>query len=179
MWTRILRASMVVSLQGTLLFALSATLMSCASRTVGATRSEHSEPGTARAVSGRPLGLDLYRPEPDDNPTVPARVALGRRLFQERRLSRDRSLTCVDCHRPERAFTDGRAKAIGVYGRRGARSVPTLVNRAWGESFFWDGRNLDPRGTGPQAHRKRIGDGHDGRRSRRAPARQEALSQAV
>ena len=137
MWTRMRRASTVVSLQTILLLALSAPLMSCASKTIGVTRSEAR---TARAASGRPLGLDLYRPEPDDNPTVPARVALGRRLFQERRLSRDRSLACVDCHRPERAFTDGRAKAIGVYGRRGARSVPTLVNRAWGTSFFWDGR---------------------------------------
>ena len=137
MWTRMRRASMVVSLQVTLLFALSATSTSCASRTVGLTR---SAPGTARAESGRPLGLDLYRPEPADNPTVPSTVALGSRLFRERLLSRDRSLACVDCHRPDRAFTDGRAKAVGVYGRRGLRSVPTIVNRAWGTSFFWDGR---------------------------------------
>ena len=124
-------------LAASLLLALLATSMSCASRTVGVTR---SAPGTARVASSRPLGLDLYRPEPADNPTRPATVTLGRSLFRERRLSRDRSLACVDCHRPDRAFTDGRAKAVGVYGRRGARSVPTIVNRAWGEAFFWDGR---------------------------------------
>ena len=129
MWMRMLRTI--------LLLALSATSMSCASRTVGVTR---SAPRTAVAESGRPLGLDLYRPEPADNPTVPATVRLGRHLFQDRLLSRDRSLACVDCHRPERAFTDGRTKSIGVYGRRGPRSVPTIVNRAWGTSFFWDGR---------------------------------------
>ena len=134
--TRTFRATMVVSLQVTLLFALLATSMSCASRTVGLTRSAR----TAGTESSRPLGLDLYRPEPADNPTVPATVTLGRRLFRERLLSRDRSLACVDCHRPDRAFTDGRAKAVGVFGRRGPRSVPTIVNRAWGESFFWDGR---------------------------------------
>ena len=137
MWTGITRASMVFSLQAILLLALLAQLMSCASRTVGATR---AEVGTPRAVSARPLGLDLYRPEPADNPTVPLTVTLGRRLFGERLLSRDRSLACVDCHRPDRAFTDGRAKAVGVFGRRGPRSVPTIVNRAWGKSFFWDGR---------------------------------------
>ena len=130
-----LRASSIV-----LLLALVAPMMSCASKTVGVTRAEPSAPGTARAASSRPLGLDLYRPEPADNPTAPATVTLGRRLFRERLLSRDRSLACVDCHRPDRAFTDGRAKAVGVYGRRGPRSVPTIVNRAWGESFFWDGR---------------------------------------
>ena len=129
MWTRMRRASKVVSLRTILLLALAAS--ACATR---------SAPRTDRAESGRPLGLDLYRPEPVDNPTVPATVTLGRRLFRERLLSRNRSLACADCHRPERAFTDGRAKAVGVYGRRGPRSVPTIVNRAWGESFFWDGR---------------------------------------
>ncbi len=136
MWTRMLRVSRVVSLQTTLLLAFSTTLMCCASRTVGLTRSARA----ATVESSRPLGLDLYRPEPADNPTVPATVTLGRRLFRERLLSRDRSLACVDCHRPDRAFTDGRARSVGVYGRRGPRSVPTIVNRAWGTSFFWDGR---------------------------------------
>ena len=136
---RMLRA-LVISLQAILLLALWATSMSCAIRTVGVMRSEPSEAVTAGAAFSRPLGLDLYRPEPADNPTVPATVTLGSRLFQERLLSRDRSLACVDCHRPERAFTDGRARAVGVYGRQGPRSVPTIVNRAWGKSFFWDGR---------------------------------------
>ncbi len=137
MWTRMLRVSRVASLQTTLLLALATSLMCCASRTVAVTQ---SSPRAVGVESGRPLGLDLYRPEPADNPTLPATVSLGRRLFRERRLSRDRSLACVDCHQPERAFTDGRARAVGVYGRRGPRSVPTIVNRAWGESFFWDGR---------------------------------------
>ncbi len=95
--------------------------------------------GGALAES-RPLGLDLYRPVPVENPITPEKVALGQRLFRERLLSRDRSIACVDCHQPKLAFTDGRAKAVGVYGRQGPRSVPTLVNRAWGKSFFWDGR---------------------------------------
>ncbi len=88
----------------------------------------------------RPLGLDLYRPVPEANPLTPEKVELGRRLFRERLLSRNRSIACVDCHQPKLAFTDGQAKAVGVYGRQGPRNVPTLVNRAWGKSFFWDGR---------------------------------------
>lgn len=93
-----------------------------------------------RADPRRLLGLDLYRPVAEGNPLTPGKVKLGRRLFRERLLSRDRSLACADCHQPKRAFTDGRAKAVGVYGRQGPRSVPTIINRAWGESFFWDGR---------------------------------------
>lgn len=88
----------------------------------------------------RPLGLDLYRPVPDANPLTIEKVELGQRLFREKRLSRDGSTACADCHQPERAFSDGRAKAVGVYGRQGPRNVPTIINRAWGESFFWDGR---------------------------------------
>ena len=134
--TRTFRVTMVVSLQVSLVFGLLVASMSCANRTLGVTGSSR----TAGTESSRPLGLDLYRLEPADNPTLPDTVTLGWRLFRERLLSRDRSLACVDCHRPDRAFTDGRAKAVGVYGRRGPRSVPTIVNRAWGESFFWDGR---------------------------------------
>src|SRR5688500_12077548 len=83
------------------------------------------------AEPSRSLGLDLYRPVPENNPLTPAKVALGRRLFHERRLSRDGSLSCAACHDPSRAFTDHRDVARGVSGQLGTRHVPTLVNRAW------------------------------------------------
>ena len=87
-----------------------------------------------------PLGLDLYLPVPENSPLTSEKVELGRKLFSDPILSRDKSLTCAGCHDPERAFTDGRAISVGVFGRVGTRSVPTLVNRAYGSSFFWDGR---------------------------------------
>ncbi len=87
-----------------------------------------------------PLGLDLYLPVPDDNPMTPANVALGRKLFFDPILSRDQSLACASCHKPERAFTDGRATSEGVFGRKGPRNVPTLINRAYGKTHVWDGR---------------------------------------
>lgn len=128
MWRRILAEGSLIACQSMALIALCAT--------VGISRSDPQ----AASTSEPPLGLDLYRPEPADNPASPAKVRLGRRLFRDRLLSRDRSIACVDCHQPKRAFTDGRARAVGVYGRKGPRSAPTLINRAWGESFFWDGR---------------------------------------
>ena len=87
-----------------------------------------------------PLGLDLYMPVPEDNPLTREKVQLGRKLFSDPILSRDKSLACAGCHEPERAFTDGRAVSEGVSGRKGSRHVPTLVNRGYGVSFFWDGR---------------------------------------
>ena len=102
-------------------------------------------PATAQTASAPqrpeiPLGLDLYLPVPEDNPLTPVKVALGRRLFFDSLLSRDQSLSCASCHDPQRAFTDGRAVSRGVFGRQGTRSVPTLINRGYGTSHFWDGR---------------------------------------
>ncbi len=87
-----------------------------------------------------PLGLDLYMHVSDDNPLTPAKVALGRLLFFDSLLSEDRSVACATCHDPGRVFTDGQPVGVGVLGRKGTRNVPTLVNRTYGASFFWDGR---------------------------------------
>ena len=87
-----------------------------------------------------PLGLDLYMPIPEDNPITAERVALGRQLFFDTRLSRDRSISCATCHRPNRAFSDGRPVAVGILGRVGRRNAPALVNRGYGQSFVWDAR---------------------------------------
>ena len=87
-----------------------------------------------------PLGLDLYMPVPEENPLTPEGIEIGRRLFFDLRLSRDKTVSCSTCHDPERAFSDGRATAIGVAQREGRRSSPALVNRGYGRLFFWDGR---------------------------------------
>ena len=89
-----------------------------------------------------PLGLDLYMPVPDANPVTADKVALGRSLFSDRRLSVDGSISCASCHRPGRAFSDARATARGVKGRTGVRNVPALINRGYGRVFSWDGRHL-------------------------------------
>ena len=87
-----------------------------------------------------PLGLDLHRPAPASNPMTSRKAALGRALFYDARLSGDGTVSCATCHVPSRAFTDGRAVAVGTGGRRGRRNTPTLVNRVYGRAFFWDGR---------------------------------------
>jgi cytochrome c peroxidase len=87
-----------------------------------------------------PLGLDLYMPVPDENPLTPEKIELGRQLFNDRRLSRDGMIACVSCHDPSRAFSDGRVKPVGVFGRQGRRNAPALVNRGYGRAFFWDAR---------------------------------------
>src|SRR5262245_53749224 len=94
----------------------------------------------ALVLAAPPLGLDLYRPVPEDNPLTKKQVELGRKLFFDKRLSRNRTIACSTCHDPKKAFTDGKAVAAGIDGRLGTRNVPTLVNRVWGRAFFLDGR---------------------------------------
>ncbi|MBL8296527.1 MAG: cytochrome-c peroxidase [Bryobacterales bacterium] len=87
-----------------------------------------------------PRGLDLHMPLPEDNPVSREKVVLGRKLFFDKRLSRDGTLACATCHDPRRAFSDGRVVARGTGGAEGARNSPAIVNRGYGSAFFWDGR---------------------------------------
>jgi cytochrome c peroxidase len=87
-----------------------------------------------------PLGLDLHLPVPESNPLTREKIALGRKLFFDPRLSRDGTLACATCHDPERAFSDGRAVALGLNASEGARNTPALINRGYGRVFLWDGR---------------------------------------
>lgn len=88
-----------------------------------------------------PLGLDAFIPAPDSNPIRPDLAALGKKLFSDTRLSRDHKVSCASCHEADRAFTDDKPRAIGIHGRKGPRRTPSIVNRAYGKSFFWDGRS--------------------------------------
>lgn len=92
------------------------------------------------ALSKLPLGAGSILPVPASNPLACARVELGQRLFFDPRLSRGGEISCSTCHDPGRAFTDGRAVAIGDGATVGARNSPTLLGRAYGRSQFWDGR---------------------------------------
>src|SRR5215471_16910975 len=90
-----------------------------------------------------PLGVpfDLWNYFiPNDNPMTEAKVALGRELFFDKRLSADGSLSCSTCHDPHFAFTDGKALPEGIHGRKGTRSAPTLLNAMFNAGQFWDGR---------------------------------------
>jgi len=106
-----------------------------------------------------PLGLDGGLLAPPDNPVTSEKAALGRALFCDRRLSADESLACSDCHRPERAFTDGRSRAVGVHGRTGNRNTPTIFNRTFGRAFSWDGRaaSLEEQVMRPIVHPREMG----------------------
>jgi cytochrome c peroxidase len=86
-----------------------------------------------------PLGLG-ERPVPKDNPLTEGRVRLGRRLFFDPILSGDGKVACATCHVPEHGFAGPGGRPRGIRGRQTPRKAPSLLNRAYGTAFFWDGR---------------------------------------
>jgi cytochrome c peroxidase len=75
-----------------------------------------------------------------ENEQRAARVALGRMMFFDQALSADGQVSCATCHRPERAYTDGLARASGVGGHQGSRNTPSILDVGRQHSLFWEGR---------------------------------------
>lgn len=79
-------------------------------------------------------------PEDAENPLTEEGIALGRRLFYDKRLSADNTLSCGSCHQQRFAFADNRAFSLGVHDSLGIMNTMPLFNLGWARSFFWDGR---------------------------------------
>jgi cytochrome c peroxidase len=77
---------------------------------------------------------------PAGNEVTADRVALGRKLYFDTRLSKDGTLACATCHDVSRGFTDRRSVSEGIGDHLGKRSAPTTMNAALLQSQFWDGR---------------------------------------
>lgn len=90
-------------------------------------------------------------PAPADNPTTPEKVALGKQLFFDPRLSGGNSVSCASCHKPELAFADGTQWNKGETGISLERNTPTSLNVGFYDSYFWDGRSgsLEAQALGP------------------------------
>lgn len=104
--------------------------------------------------------LPEVAPAPLDNPTTPEKVALGRRLFFDRRLSADGTLSCSSCHDLYgQAGGDGRRTAVGIAGQVGGRNAPTVWNAAFQSVMFWDGRapSLEEQAKGPMLNPIEMG----------------------
>ncbi len=77
-------------------------------------------------------------PAPTDNPMSAEKIALGRALFFDKRLSIDESISCATCHNPAFAFTDQKKVSTGVEGRMVQRNAPSLLNSAFLKTAMFD-----------------------------------------
>ena len=111
--------------------------------------------GSARPVGkpvtiNVPLGLPAL-PVPADNPLTAETIALGRRLYYDKSLSGDGTVSCATCHSPSMGFTDNEPVSTGVGKKTGTRNSPTVINSAYNDLQFWDGRaaSLEKQAEGP------------------------------
>jgi cytochrome c peroxidase len=132
---------------------------------VGATFATGSlAPGARRAFAADDAALlkeaqSQFKPLPKDfttaeTPATPERVALGRALFFDKRLSTDGSTSCSRCHPPEKHAADGLPKSIGVQGKLNPRNAPSILNAALQAPVHWRG---DRKNVEDQAARSLTG----------------------
>jgi len=79
-------------------------------------------------------------PTPEHNSQTPEKIELGRKLFFDRRLSGDGTISCASCHNPEKGFSDGREISLNYPTTRNWRNAPTLINVRFQKFLFHDGR---------------------------------------
>jgi cytochrome c peroxidase len=90
---------------------------------------------------GTLLGLPPV-PIPADNPQTPAKIALGDKLFHDKRFSTTGEVSCATCHEKEKAFTDSPLSVSeGINKLTGTRNAPTVLNAVYMKTMFWDGRS--------------------------------------
>ena len=97
-----------------------------------------------------PLGLPPV-PDPRYNRSNNKKADLGRRLFFDKRLSKDGTVSCASCHHPSLGFSNAQRFSPGIGGQVGTRNAPTIYNVAYATEVFWDGRSktLEHQAIGP------------------------------
>ena len=112
----------------------------CGKNTVPISGTSSSSTPKLETLPARLAGYEAM-PIPADNPMTPEKVALGRQLFFDERLSIDGSRSCYSCHVCEHGLTDGLPKAVGADNKPLTRNTPTLWNIGYHKEFYWDGRS--------------------------------------
>jgi len=90
-------------------------------------------------------------PFPASNPYTMEKMALGKALFFEPRLSGAQNMTCASCHNPSFGWEVPVKTAVGSLNKPLTRQAPTILNAAWIDIFFWDGRakSVEEQARGP------------------------------
>ncbi len=120
-------------------------------RSVALTQRQGKAIELIKYINNPPLGLPKI-PQTKDNPVTTAKIALGRKLFYDRRLSLNNTFSCAMCHIPEQGFSNNEmTTAVGIEGRSVRRNSPTLYNVGYAQLLFHDGRenSLEQQVWGP------------------------------
>jgi len=125
--------------------------MAAASLLAACASSEAPTAGAARVSKLPPV------PQPADNPTTPAKVALGKQLFADPRLSGSGKMACQSCHYRHLGWTDAQVLSRKDDGNLNTRHTPSLYNVGYQSAWYWDGRATTLEGQILAAWRAQIG----------------------
>lgn len=97
-----------------------------------------------------PRGLSPVE-HPKNNPPTAQKIALGKQLYFDPRLSVDKTISCASCHDPKHGWSNNAQFATGIRKQLGGRNAPTIINSAYNMFQFWDGRagSLEEQALGP------------------------------
>jgi cytochrome c peroxidase len=114
---------------------------------------------SASAVDKSWQSREPILPIPQSVVTDPRKVALGKRLFHDPRLSKDKNVSCASCHNLAEGGADGRATSVGIGNAVGKRNAPTVLNSHFNLAQFWDGRakTLEEQVSGPMQDPSEMG----------------------
>lgn len=104
------------------------------------------------------LSDEALAPLPAPPSLNPKEVELGQRLFFDSRLSGDATISCISCHNPKKAWTDGLALSVGYPTSLYFRNTPSLLNTSHKKLLYWDGRL--PGGDLPTVVRDHLSEAH-------------------
>lgn len=90
-----------------------------------------------------PPGFPPFHTAVGKNPPTQYGVALGKKLFHDKKLSGNNTISCSSCHQQAKAFADNHAQAVGIYGRIGLRNTPPIQNLAFIGHYNWDGNKRE------------------------------------
>ena len=116
---------------------------------------ELREKAHSKGMRSMPINFNVLKAEVDDadNPMSIEKIYLGKKLFFDKNLSKDRTIACVTCHQLDKGGVDGKPTAIGYHQLPNPSHLnsPTVLNTAYSKHFFWDGRvsTLHEQAQGP------------------------------
>jgi len=108
-----------------------------------------------------PLGLSKAPEIPTTNPMTLSKFELGKKLYFDKIISSNNTVSCASCHNPDLGYTDQSKVSTGINDNKGGVSAPTVFNSAYNTLQFWDGRaaSLELQAQGPPQNSKEMWDG--------------------
>ncbi len=117
---------------------------------------------TPHSLGPQAVGNLAPAPIPPDNPQSADKIALGKKLYFDTRLSKNNTISCASCHNPAMGWSDEGPTSKGIDDQRGGRRAPPVSNAAYAPLQFWDGRapSLEEQAKGPIENPVEMGNTH-------------------